>query len=174
MKLSKTILFYLNFIPYADAYFSTCELMSALNVAWHKGIYMVKWWFMTLEFREHSTITPLSRWLKTSYNTVTSKWARWRLKLPASPLFTQPLIRMQIKENIKVPCHWSFRGEFIGDRWINAENVSIWWRHHEWILHSLGDIIPSCFHHIRIMCMESYHPNRHADLLPDTQRKKIG
>ena len=36
----------------------------------------------------------------------------------------------------QAPCHWPLWGEFTGDRWIppqragNAENVSIWWRHH--------------------------------------------
>ena len=35
--------------------------------------------------------------------------------------------------------HWPLCGEFTGDRWIlrtmasNAENVSISWRHHEWL-----------------------------------------
>ena len=51
---------------------------------------------------------------------------RWRLKSPVSPLFTQPLIQAQIEENIKAPRHWPLCGEFTGD----AENVSIWWRHH--------------------------------------------
>ena len=48
----------------------------------------------------------------------------------------------QIKENIKAPLNWPLWGEFTGDRWIvsvefptrkasNAENVSIWWRHHD-------------------------------------------
>ena len=32
--------------------------------------------------------------------------ARWRLKSPASWLFTQPFIEAQIKENIKGPRHW--------------------------------------------------------------------
>ena len=69
--------------------------------------------------------------------TVTSKWARWRLKSPASPWFTQPFIRVQIKENIKAPRHWplcgefTVTGEFPTQRASNAENVSIWWRHHE-------------------------------------------
>ena len=37
---------------------------------------------------------------------------------------------------MKAPRHWPLWGEFTGDRWIrtqmasNAENVSIWWRHH--------------------------------------------
>ena len=43
---------------------------------------------------------------------------------------------MQSKENIKAPRLWPLWGEFTGDRWFprtrasNAENVSIWWRHH--------------------------------------------
>ena len=35
---------------------------------------------------------------------------RWRLKSPASPWFTQPLIQPQIKENIKAPRDWSLWG----------------------------------------------------------------
>ena len=53
--------------------------------------------------------------------TMTSQWVGWRLKLPASRLFTQPFIRAQIKENIKAPRHWPLCGEYTGDRW---------WRHH--------------------------------------------
>ena len=41
---------------------------------------------------------------------MTSKWARWRLKSPASRLFTQPFIQTQIKENIKLLRHWPLRG----------------------------------------------------------------
>ena len=49
---------------------------------------------------------------------------------------TQPFIQAQIKENFKVPRHWLLCGEFAGDcefpaqRASNAENVSIWCRHH--------------------------------------------
>ena len=35
-------------------------------------------------------------------------------------------IQTQIKENIKAPRHWPLWGEIAS----NAENVSIWWRHH--------------------------------------------
>ena len=49
-------------------------------------------------------------------NTMTSWWARWRLKSPASRVFTQAFIRAQIKENIKAPRHWPLCGEFTGDR----------------------------------------------------------
>ena len=51
-------------------------------------------------------------------------------------LFTQPFIRAKIKENTKAPRHWLLYGEFTGDRRIpaqrasDAEDVSIWWRHH--------------------------------------------
>ena len=67
---------------------------------------------------------------------LTSQWPRWRLKSPASRLFTQSFIRTQIKENIKAPRDWPLCGEFTGtgefpaQRASNAENVSIWWRHH--------------------------------------------
>ena len=47
---------------------------------------------------------------------------RWRLKSPASRLFTQSFIRAQIKENIKAPRHWLLCGEFTGDRWIPRAN----------------------------------------------------
>ena len=62
------------------------------------------------------------------------------MRVMASRLFTQPFIQAQINENIKAPRHWPLWGEFTGDRWIaaqiasNAENVSIWWRHQEYIL----------------------------------------
>ena len=47
------------------------------------------------------------------------------------------LFKGQIKENIKAPRHRPLCGEYTGDQWIsrtkvsNAENVFIWWRHHE-------------------------------------------
>ena len=54
--------------------------------------------------------------------TMTSEWARWLLKSPASRLLTQPFIRAQIKVNIKAPRHWPLCGEFTGDRWIPRAN----------------------------------------------------
>ena len=47
------------------------------------------------------------------------------------------LTRCRSKKKKKTPRHWPLCGEFTGDRGIpgtkasNAENVSIWWRHHE-------------------------------------------
>ena len=49
---------------------------------------------------------------------MTSLWARWRLKSPASRLFTQAFIEAQIKENMKTLRHWPLWGEFTSDRWI--------------------------------------------------------
>ena len=60
--------------------------------------------------------------------------ARWRHKSLTSPVFTQPFVQLQIKENIIDPRHWPlcvvFTGEFPAQMASNAKNVSIWWRHH--------------------------------------------
>ena len=66
-------------------------------------------------------LNNIRRWTY-CFITVTSQWVRWRLKSPASPLFTQPFIRAQIKENIKALRHWPLCGEFTGDRWIPRTN----------------------------------------------------
>ena len=88
--------------------------------------------------------------LEQSYNcfiiTMTSWWARLRLKSPALRLFTQPFIQAAIKENIKAPRHWPLCGEFTSPGEFPAqmasiaEIFSIWWRHHncQWI--TLKDI----------------------------------
>ena len=58
-------------------------------------------------------------WILTYINTtVTSWWARWRLKSRAPRLFIQPFIQAQIKENFKAPRHWPLWGEFTSYRWI--------------------------------------------------------
>ena len=70
--------------------------------------------------------------------TVTSRWLRRRLKSPASWSFTQPFVEAQIKETskLRVTGHCEenspVTGEFPTQRASNAENISIWWRHH-WI-----------------------------------------
>ena len=96
--------------------------------------------FMALEqsnyyHNQHLTTTyhvlhQHSRW-STVNITTTSYWARWRLKSPASRLFTQSFIRAQIKENIKAPRHWPLCREFTGDRWIP---------------HTKGQLRGKCFH----------------------------
>ena len=49
---------------------------------------------------------------------------RWRLKSPASRLFTQPFIQAQIKETIKLHVTGLCEGEFTGDRWIPHTNFN--------------------------------------------------
>ena len=77
--------------------------------------------------------------------TVTSQWAQWGLKSPASRLFTLQFIQVQIKENIEVPRHWPLRGWIPAQMASNAENISIWWRHHDllyWIDQQLLKMMP--------------------------------
>ena len=93
---------------------------------------------MASRHKNTSRVTePLKETLtRHQYITVTSWWTRWLLKSPAAPLFTQLFIQAQIKENIKAPRHWPLceeftgAGEFPAQMASNAENVSIWWRHH--------------------------------------------
>ena len=68
---------------------------------------------------------------------VRSLRAHWRLKSPASRLFAQPFVQVEIKENIKALRHWPLcggnspvTGEFPAQRASNVENFFIWWRHH--------------------------------------------
>ena len=49
--------------------------------------------------------------------TMTSLWTRWRLKSPASWLFTQPFIQPQITENIKALRHWPLWNKIKSVRW---------------------------------------------------------
>ena len=73
------------------------------------------------------------RWHTHVYHYSDVTMGQWRLKSPASQSLTQWFVQAQIKENIKAPRHWPLCGEFTGDRWIprsDAENASIWWRHH--------------------------------------------
>ena len=61
---------------------------------------------------------------------------RWRLKLPASSLFTQRLFRRRSNKTSKLRVtslcagNSPVTGEFPAQMASNTENVSIWWRHH--------------------------------------------
>ena len=46
-------------------------------------------------------------------------------------MFTQPFFSGADQENIKAPRHWPLCGEFHAQMASSAENVSIWWRHHD-------------------------------------------
>ena len=55
-------------------------------------------------------------------------------------VYSTVYFQAQIKENTKAPRHWPLCGEFTGEfpaqMTSNAENVSIWWRHHVCVPHS--------------------------------------
>ena len=72
--------------------------------------------------------------------TMTSQWARLRLKSPATRLFTQPGYSDADQRKHQSSASLAFcarnspeAGEFPAQKASNAENVSIWWRHH--VLH---------------------------------------
>ena len=73
---------------------------------------------------------------------MTPQWAQWRRISPGSPLFTQPLSRRRWKKTpklrVKGHCGGNSQvaGEFPAQMFSSAENVSTWWRHHEykWVL----------------------------------------
>ena len=83
--------------------------------------------------------------IRKSYRTIfaTTEHSRTRhngdvIMSPIASQITSPRIVYSIvcsgtgQRNIKAPRHWPLRGEFTG----NAENFSIWWRHHDIYTHS--------------------------------------
>ena len=68
--------------------------------------------------------------------TMTSKWARWRLKSPASRLFTQPFIQGADQRNIKLrvtgPCEGNspVTGEIIRTMYVTATDIKSAYRRH--------------------------------------------
>ena len=70
---------------------------------------------------------------------VTSWWVRWRFKSPVSRVFVQPFVQAQIKKISKLRVtglsegNPTVTGRFPTKRTSNAENVSIWWCHHDMI-----------------------------------------
>ena len=80
------------------------------------------WWFRWYIVSWGLLSSNCVGWTSSFSITMTSFWARWLLKSPASRLFTQPFIKAKIKENIKAPRHWPLCGEFTGDRWITRTN----------------------------------------------------
>ena len=70
-------------------------------------------------------------------------------------------IQTQIKENIKAPRHWPLCGEFTGEfptqMVSNAENVSIWWRHH-----AMSGLCKETAKESRMGYMRSNHPGGHS------------
>ena len=75
----------------------------------YSGIMRYRFWTINTQqtIKVFTNIIPL-------IITMTSEWARWRLKSPASRLFTQPFIQRKHQSSaFMLLC-----GEFTGDRWI--------------------------------------------------------
>ena len=64
--------------------------------------------------------------------TVTSQWARWRIKYQPNDCLLNRLFRRRSKKTSKfrVTGNSQMSSEFPAQMASNAENVSIWWRHH--------------------------------------------
>ena len=123
------------------------DCVSYLPISDQFSYILLKWKFY---FKEICASPCIGSSEFSSLVTMTSQWAPWRLKSPTSGLFVQPFSGTHIKENIKDPHHLPLWGESTGDQWFpaqracNAENGSIWWRHHAllhrayvWIVASL-------------------------------------
>ena len=91
---------------------------------------------------------------------------RWRLKSPVSSLFAQPFVRAHIKETSKLRvaglCEGNspVTGEFPSQRASNAENVSIWWRHHVFL-----DVVIYLRTMLGAGWVNSLAPERHDDVI---------
>ena len=99
--------------------------------------YLNDWW----QRQNQTTFPNTFSWMPENVRiiTLTSYWPRWRLKSPASRLFTQSFIQAQIKENIKAPRHWPL----CGDRWIP---------------HTKGQLHGKCFHLMTSSCSIKISP----------------
>ena len=68
----------------------------------------------------------------------------WRLKWPASPLFTQPFNHARSEKTSTLRAtglcvgNSPVAGKFSAQMVSNAENVAIWWRHHDWVIAELA------------------------------------
>ena len=115
------------------------SMVSYLSQHWLIDNGLARNWQAILRACENPVLRSIFAYISqkelTHYDDVIMAW--WRLKSPASRFFIQQFIRAQIKENIT-----KFRvaglcarnspgtGEFLAQMASNAENVSIWWRHH--------------------------------------------
>ena len=114
-----------NFRPYLSGFFQCNRQLWLFQYQWSNiDGYS---WLKPTRTKPHKTQRSI---------TMTSKWARWRLKSQASRLFTQPFIQRRSKKTSKHRVtglcggNSPVTGEFPTQRASNAENVSIWWRHH--------------------------------------------
>ena len=127
-------------VPPDQLYDCTCQLRPDVPSTNGMEVYVIVMYVRLAEpeeCAEETWVEDQVKWSRVT-NKMTSQWAPWRLKSPASRLFAQPCVQAPIKENIKAPRHWYLwanppvTGGFASQSASNAENVSIWWRHHVW------------------------------------------
>ena len=123
-----------------------CQVMHHYIITLHHRImitlavveYMLVGIFCHVISRTWSVVSAIVFPLHEAVIILTSQWARQRLKSPACPMFAQPFVHAQISENIPRHCPlWGVTGEFPAQMASNAENVSIWWRHHGYIVSAI-------------------------------------
>ena len=96
---------------------------------------------------------------------VTSSWARWRFKSPASRLFTQSFRRRSKKTSkLRVTClcegNPPVTGGFPSQRTIDAENVSIWWHRHDMYVSGF----PPTFWLMILKCLSRKRPRAFSNI----------
>ena len=85
----------------------------------------------------YTLCSHVTRNTSNKYITMTSQWARWRLKSPASQLLFNCSFRCRWRKTSKplvtglCEGNSSVTGEFPAQRDSHAEYISIWWRHHD-------------------------------------------
>ena len=126
---------------------ATKETSTVPLLSWHHRVNII--WQMRHDRRDHVTFLSqchhqsnymLERsaycWFLYHCITVTSQWARWRLKWPASQfLLNHSFRRRSRKYQSSASLAFVYRnspvtGEFPEQRASSAKTVSIWWRHH--------------------------------------------
>ena len=90
-----------------------CRIMCWLYLKWllHPTCMLIYQRYLKIaDISQNGRICPMLRGrsvdtqyasLTTHFNTMSSQWAPWRLKSPASPVFAQPFVQAHIKENTK-------------------------------------------------------------------------
>ena len=115
---------------YSDVTWATrlCSSLFRLTRSKHQSPALLALWNPPPHLTTPHPIPPLSlQWRHNDHDGISNHH-------PHGCLLNRLLIQTHIKENNKAPRHWplcgEFTGEFLPQRASNAENVSIWWRHH--------------------------------------------
>ena len=96
------------------------------------GVVSYHFIFCSMKIDKYGSPEPI----QPTHITMTSKWVRWRLKSQPHDCLLNRLFRRRLKKTSKLRVtglcagNSPVTGEFPAQMTSNAENVSIWWRHH--------------------------------------------